>query len=94
MKAFPMAIEESPNRGVGAQGPQELHKGTPNGDHGLLDALGLDDFSKQRPDVIPRFVDLNGSIEVFDGNGDVIEIEQLHRDRGYCRLRSVSSHHR
>jgi len=78
MKAFAATRQESADRGIGSQRPQQLNMRAPDWDHRLLYTLLLDDFPIHRLDAVAGAVGRDGLIEVIDGHGDVVQIQQQH----------------
>lgn len=75
MQALTTLGQEPAHRGFRAQRLEELNEGATHGDHRLLDSLALHRLAIERLDPIPLTVSVDGRIEIFDGDGDVVEIE-------------------
>ena len=83
MKTLTMLGHESAHRGFRGEWLQQLNEGPADGDHRLLHTLALHDLSIQRLHVVSGSVPGEGRVEVLDGDGHVVQIEQLHRTRAY-----------
>ena len=80
-------LQEAPDRGVGAQGCEELDEGTgvPDGQHGLLHALILVGLAMCDFHAEHRAMEVDGRVQIGDGDTDVVDGEHpgLHvRHRG------------
>ena len=79
VQTLALALEESADRGVGAERLQQLDEGASHRDHRLLDTLRLHYLPVQRLHPVATAIVVEGCIEVVHGNGDVVEVDQLHQ---------------
>lgn len=78
VQTFTTLGQEATHRGFRRKRLEELDERSPYRDHRLLDTLALDDFPIDRLDPISLPIAVDGHIEVFNGDGDMVEVEQLH----------------
>ena len=87
VQALAPALEEAADRRVGAERLQQLDEGSSHRDHRLLDTLSLHHLAIQRLNPISRPVVVECLLQIMHRNGDVVEIQQLHRQEGKGRCR-------
>lgn len=78
METLTLVGQESTHGGFIPQRGQQLNERSPHREHCLLDTLGLDDLAIQRLHAIPLSIAVQRGVEVSNGDGDVIEVEELH----------------
>lgn len=83
METFTMLGQEFAHRGFFSQRLKQLNEGATHRNHRLLDALAHHLLAVKGLYAIAVAISVNGRVEVGDGNGDVVQVEQLHGATGY-----------
>lgn len=78
MQPFAMAFEKASDGRSPAERLNQLDERAADRDHRFFDALGLDHLAIQRFNPIPNRIALQGRVEIGDGYGNVVEVDQLH----------------
>jgi len=85
MQTLASVLQESADRGVGAERPQQLDEGATHGDHRLLDTLRLHYLPVQGLHPVTASVAVESHLQIMHGDADVVEIDQLHRQEAKPR---------
>lgn len=78
VEALTVAVDEATHRGIGCQRSEELQKGAPDRDHRLLHTLSFHRLPVQRRHSVAGVIEGDGLLEIGDGNGDVVQVVELH----------------
>lgn len=81
---FTVLRQELAHRGFRPQGLEKLDERPAHRDHRLLDPLLGNGLPVQRLDPITVSVTLDSSVEVGNGDRDMVEIQQFHVIEGIC----------
>lgn len=81
MEPLALSLDELAHRGLRCEWLQKLNVRATDGDHRLVDSLALDHLPVQRFHAISIAVARDGGFEVDDCDGDVVEVDEFHRDK-------------
>lgn len=90
VKTFTILGQELTHRGFRAEGLEQLDERAAHGDHRFLDSLALHPLPVHGLDPVALPISIQGSVEIVDGDRDVVEVEEFHRRERISR--PVSCH--